>query len=286
MTVLCDGRAALPPDEPRQFMSYAGNYSFDGSTLVTRVDASSDASRIGGEQVRKVRFEDGRLVLNPPRRLWARHHAAARARLGARRLGHSHGAQRAAAHRADHQHRREPGATATRTCSRRPTAGTRAPQVIGITGPPGAGKSTLGRRPDGALGGGRRAHRHPRGRSVEPVFRRRGARRPHPSHPQCGLCQHLFPQPRLARPCRRPERDGGGPRRRARPVRVRPRRHRDRRGRASRRRDPRERGLHRGDDGAGARRRRAGIESGTDGDRRRVRRQQSGPGRAPTMPRA
>ncbi len=70
MTVLCDGRATLPPDEPRQFMSYAGNYSFDGSTLVTRVDASSDASRIGGEQVRKVRFEDGRLVLNPPRRLW------------------------------------------------------------------------------------------------------------------------------------------------------------------------------------------------------------------------
>ena len=52
-------------------MSYAGNYSFDGSTLVTRVDASSDASRVGGEQVRKVRFEDGRLVLNPPRRLWA-----------------------------------------------------------------------------------------------------------------------------------------------------------------------------------------------------------------------
>jgi lipocalin-like protein len=71
MTVLCDGRAALPPDEPRQYMSYAGNYRFDGSTLTTRVDASSDASRIGGEQVRKVRFEDGRLVLNPPRRLFA-----------------------------------------------------------------------------------------------------------------------------------------------------------------------------------------------------------------------
>jgi len=71
MAVLCDGRAALPPNEPRQFMSYAGNYSFDGETLSTRVDASSDASRIGGDQVRSVRFENGDLVLAPPRRLYA-----------------------------------------------------------------------------------------------------------------------------------------------------------------------------------------------------------------------
>jgi len=71
MAVLCDGRPHLPGDEPRQFMSYAGNYTFDGRTLVTRVDASSDPSRVGGEQVRQVRFEDGRLALNPPRRLFA-----------------------------------------------------------------------------------------------------------------------------------------------------------------------------------------------------------------------
>jgi hypothetical protein len=71
MAVLCDGRVTLRPDEARQFVSYAGNYSFDGSTLVTKVDASSDASRVGGEQVRQVRFEDGRLLLNPPRRLFA-----------------------------------------------------------------------------------------------------------------------------------------------------------------------------------------------------------------------
>ena len=71
MAVLCDGRASLPPDEARQFMSYAGNYRFDGATLVTKVDASSDASRIGGEQVRQVRFEGGRMMLNPPRRLFA-----------------------------------------------------------------------------------------------------------------------------------------------------------------------------------------------------------------------
>jgi hypothetical protein len=71
MAVLCDGRATLPGDEPRPFISYAGNYRFDGSTLVTQVDASSDLSRVGGEQLRHVRFEDGRLVLNPPRRLFA-----------------------------------------------------------------------------------------------------------------------------------------------------------------------------------------------------------------------
>jgi hypothetical protein len=71
MAVLCDGRAALPNGEPRQFVSYAGNYSFDGTTLTTRVDASSDASRVGGDQVRTVRFEGHNMVLSPPRRLFA-----------------------------------------------------------------------------------------------------------------------------------------------------------------------------------------------------------------------
>jgi hypothetical protein len=69
--VLCDGRAELPAGEPRQFMSYAGNYTFDGTILSTRVDASSDASRIGGDQLRNVRFENGGMVLAPPRRLYA-----------------------------------------------------------------------------------------------------------------------------------------------------------------------------------------------------------------------
>ena len=70
-SVICDGRAELPAGEPRQFMSYAGNYTFDGTTLLTRVDASSDASRIGGDQLRTVRFENGGMVLAPPRRLYA-----------------------------------------------------------------------------------------------------------------------------------------------------------------------------------------------------------------------
>ena len=70
-SVICDGRPELPTGESRQFMSYAGNYTFDGATLSTRVDASSDATRIGGDQVRKVRFENNAMVLAPPRRLYA-----------------------------------------------------------------------------------------------------------------------------------------------------------------------------------------------------------------------
>lgn len=71
MSVIGDGRSSLPPGEQRQFVAYSGNYTFDGTTLTTRVDASSDASRIGGDQVRRVRFENGLMVLAPPRRLFA-----------------------------------------------------------------------------------------------------------------------------------------------------------------------------------------------------------------------
>lgn len=70
-SIICDGRADLPGGELRAFISYTGNYSFDGDTLSTRVDAASDASRIGGDQVRKVRFEHGGMVLAPPPRLIA-----------------------------------------------------------------------------------------------------------------------------------------------------------------------------------------------------------------------
>ena len=48
--VLCDGRTDLSPGEARQFVSYAGNFTYDGTTLSTRVDASSDPGRIGGDQ--------------------------------------------------------------------------------------------------------------------------------------------------------------------------------------------------------------------------------------------
>ncbi len=70
--VLCDGRAELPAGANRVFMSYAGNYAFDGATLSTRVDASSDQSRVGGDQIRTVTFgTDGRMTLAPPRRMFA-----------------------------------------------------------------------------------------------------------------------------------------------------------------------------------------------------------------------
>ena len=51
---------------PRQYSSYCGNYTFDGSTLTTVVDANSDPVRFTAPQVRKVRFEGERMVLTPP----------------------------------------------------------------------------------------------------------------------------------------------------------------------------------------------------------------------------
>jgi len=68
MSVVCDGRPELPAGTPREYSSYCGNYTFDGSRLVTRVDAASDPTRIGSDQVRGVRFEDGRMILSPPPR--------------------------------------------------------------------------------------------------------------------------------------------------------------------------------------------------------------------------
>jgi hypothetical protein len=67
MAVLCDGRPMLPDGVTRDYSSYCGNYTFDGTTLVTRVDASASARiAIGSNQVRKVRFEGKRMVLTPP----------------------------------------------------------------------------------------------------------------------------------------------------------------------------------------------------------------------------
>lgn len=66
MAVLVDGRASLPDGAKREYASYCGNYTFDGSTLITKPDASSDPSRFTVDQVRKVRFEGDRMVLIPP----------------------------------------------------------------------------------------------------------------------------------------------------------------------------------------------------------------------------
>jgi hypothetical protein len=68
MAVLVDGRPKLPDGTRREYSSYCGNYTFDGSTLITTVDAASDPGRIGSQQVRKVRFEGDRMILVPPER--------------------------------------------------------------------------------------------------------------------------------------------------------------------------------------------------------------------------
>ena len=68
MAVTCDGRPQLPAGTVRAFSSYCGNYTFDGARLITRVDASSDPSRIGSDQVREVSFDGDRMILRPPPR--------------------------------------------------------------------------------------------------------------------------------------------------------------------------------------------------------------------------
>jgi hypothetical protein len=68
MSVVCDARNELPAGAGREYSSYCGSYAFDGARLVTRVDAASDPSRIGGDQVRGVRFEGERMILTPPLR--------------------------------------------------------------------------------------------------------------------------------------------------------------------------------------------------------------------------
>jgi hypothetical protein len=66
MAVLCDGRPSLPEGSKREYSSYCGNYTFDGSTLTTIVDANSDPARFTAPQVRKVHFEGERMILVPP----------------------------------------------------------------------------------------------------------------------------------------------------------------------------------------------------------------------------
>jgi hypothetical protein len=56
-----DRRHSRSPREARR-------QTYDGERLVTRVDAASDPTRIGSDQVRGVRFVGERMVLVPPPR--------------------------------------------------------------------------------------------------------------------------------------------------------------------------------------------------------------------------
>ena len=72
MCVLADGQARLAAAESgaasREYVSYMGRFTYDDRILSTRVDGSSDASRVGTDQVREVRFDGERLFLKPPPR--------------------------------------------------------------------------------------------------------------------------------------------------------------------------------------------------------------------------
>ncbi|HUE62917.1 MAG TPA: lipocalin-like domain-containing protein [Rhizomicrobium sp.] len=65
MAILNDGRRTLPDGAERAFVSYCGNYTFDGTDLVTRVDSTASLlSRMGSDQKRRVSFEGDLLVLS------------------------------------------------------------------------------------------------------------------------------------------------------------------------------------------------------------------------------
>ncbi len=66
--MMIDGRAAIPAGEKREYSGYCGTYTYDGKRLVTTVDTAPDPSRIGSEQPRGVRFENGLMILQPPPR--------------------------------------------------------------------------------------------------------------------------------------------------------------------------------------------------------------------------
>ena len=66
--MMIDGRKDMPAGEKREYGGYCGTYTYDGKQLITRVDSAPDPSRIGSDQVRGVRFENGLMVLRPPPR--------------------------------------------------------------------------------------------------------------------------------------------------------------------------------------------------------------------------
>jgi Lipocalin-like domain len=65
---ISDGRPNLPAGTAREYGGYTGDYSFDGTTLTTNVDAAPNPAYVGTAQIRGVRFEGERMVLKPPPR--------------------------------------------------------------------------------------------------------------------------------------------------------------------------------------------------------------------------
>jgi hypothetical protein len=63
MTMTDDGRQEAHADQIREYNTYAGNYTFDGKRLITRVDSCSNPAYMGTEQVREVSHDGGLMVL-------------------------------------------------------------------------------------------------------------------------------------------------------------------------------------------------------------------------------
>ena len=66
--MMIDWRGEVPGGQKREYSGYTGSYTYDGTQLVTTVDAAPDPSRIGTKQPRGVRFENGLMILIPPPR--------------------------------------------------------------------------------------------------------------------------------------------------------------------------------------------------------------------------
>jgi hypothetical protein len=72
MAMACDGRTILSPGTKRAFAAYCGNYTFDGTKLVTRVDGASGPDMLE-DQVRHIRFDTPtRMTAIPVSRLFGR----------------------------------------------------------------------------------------------------------------------------------------------------------------------------------------------------------------------
>ena len=119
MAALSDGRPG-PIDGRRAFVSYCGDYTFDGARLVTRVDGASDPLFLSEPQVRDASLEGNRLTLRPPVGFRGAERPRAGTRLGADFL----------------------------VASRRPTGERlcpipKQPLRVGVGGPVGSGKTAL-----------------------------------------------------------------------------------------------------------------------------------------------
>ena len=66
MAVLCDGTKTMGVGRTREYLSYCGNFTYDGRQLITKVDAASNLARLNTEQVRDVSFEEDLMLLRPP----------------------------------------------------------------------------------------------------------------------------------------------------------------------------------------------------------------------------